>query len=109
MGLQVLLFKEDGTTIAYLPALDLSGYGATEKEAMTSLDYVLSEYFQYTTNKKTLIDDLKSKGWKITKKTKPFVAPELTTLFSKNEYLHEIVNNKDYKTKRRNVQISQYA
>ena len=109
MSLQVLVFKEDKVTIAYLPALDLSGYGDSEKEALASLDIVLSEYFVYTTRKGSFTSDLKARGWKVTKKTKPFVAPELTTLFAENDYLQDIVNNKDYKAKMKPVQIPQYA
>lgn len=109
VGLQVLLFVEGDVNIAYLPALDLSGYGQNEEEAMASLDTVLSEYFLYTTRKNTLVDDLKARGWKITKKSKPFIAPELTSLFQENDYLQEIVNNRDYKAKMRNVQMPQYA
>lgn len=50
--LTVYLFEEDEHTIAYCPALDLSGYGMNEEEAKSDLSAVLTEYFIYTNNKK---------------------------------------------------------
>ena len=60
-------------------------------------------------SKKTLFDDLIAHGWTIMKKTKPFIAPEITDLINKNEYLHDIVNSRAYRMDRMNVDIPQYA
>ena len=109
MSLPAMLFEDDGVQIAYIPVLDLSGYGTDEQKAIDSLFIVIDEYFNYTINKNTFISDLKAHGWTIKKKTKPFVAPEITDLFSKNEYLHDIVNTKPYKMKRIPVNIPQPA
>lgn len=109
MNLPVMLFEEEGTQIAYIPVLDLSGYGQSEKEALDSLSIVIAEYLTYTIRKKTLIDDLRSHGWIIKKKTKPYIAPEITDLINKNEFLHDIVNHKPYKMARVPVNIPQYA
>ena len=95
--------------IAYIPVLDLSGYGKSEDEAYESLKFVISEYLSYTINKNALIKDLKAHGWTIKKKSKPFIAPETTDLFTRNEYLHEIVNHKSYGMKRIPVNIPQPA
>lgn len=109
MLLPVMLFIEDDTSIAYIPILDLSGYGKDEKESIDSLKVVLSEYFSYTVRKNTLLDDLRAHGWTIKKKSKPYIAPELTDLFQKNEYLHEIVNNKSYRMHRMPVNVPQFV
>lgn len=109
MNLPVMLFEEDGTQIAYLPMLDVSGYGNTEDDAIDSLKTSVDLYLKYTLNKKTLLDDLRAHGWIVKKKTKPFIAPELTDILSKNEYLHDIVNNKRYRMDRVRVDMPQCA
>ena len=109
MFLPVMSFEEDGVQIAYIPVLDLSGYGNTEKEALDSLYVAINEYLSYAITKNTLVQDLKAHGWTIKKKSKPFIAPEITDLITKNEYLHDIVNTKPYSMKRVPVNIPQYA
>lgn len=109
VNVPVMFFEEEGTQIAYIPVLDISGYGKNEEEAKTSLEVCLNEYFSYTINKNTLFDDLKAHGWTIRKKTKPFIAPEITDLINKNEYLHNIVNSRPYKMDRMDVAMPQYA
>lgn len=109
MKLPVMIFEEDGIQIAYVPILDISGYGNTEGEARESLTTALENYFCYTTNKKTLAEDLKKHGW-IVKKKKDFIAPpDITDILQKNEYLHNIVNNKPYSMQRIDVNIPQLA
>lgn len=107
--LPVMLFEEDKVQIAYTPVLDLSGYGKTEAEAFLSLEVVLKEYFSYSIRKNTLIEDLKEHGWTIRKKAKPYIAPELTDLINRNEYLHDIVNTRPYKMQRMDVDMPQYT
>ena len=105
----LMIFQEKGTYIQYIPALDISGYGKTEQEAYESLQHTLCEYFSYTVNKKTLFDDLKAHGWTIRKKTKPFIAPEITDLINRNQYLHDIVNTKPYRMDRIDVNLPKFA
>ena len=107
--LPVMVFLEDKAHIAYIPVLDLSGYGNSEKEALDSLDIVLNDYFSYGIRKKTLLDDLKAHGWKIEKKSKPYIAPDITDILNKNEYLHDIVNSRPYKMDRIDVNMPQLA
>ena len=109
VNLPVMLFEEDGVQIAYIPVLDLSGYGKSEEEAFSSLEVVIKEYFSYGLKKNTLVDDLKLHGWTIRKKTRPYIAPELTDLITKNEYLHDIVNTRPYKMQRMDVDMPQLA
>jgi hypothetical protein len=109
VNLPVMIFEEDGVQIAYVPVLDISGYGHTEEEAKKSLNHCLNEYFSYTVNKNTLFKDLEAHGWKIRKKNKPFIAPEITDIINKNEYLHDIVNSRPYKMGRMDVDMPSYA
>jgi len=109
VNVPVMLFEEDGTCIAYIPVLDISGYGADEDEAKRSLETSLEAYFSYTVNKNTLVEDLKAHGWIIRKQNKPYIAPEITDLINKNEYLHDIVNTRPYKMNRMDVAMPQYA
>lgn len=109
VNVPVMLFEEEGTSIAYIPVLDISGYGMNEDEAKKSLEVSLEEYFSYTVNKNTLFEDLKAHGWTILKKHKPYIAPEITDLINKNEYLHDIVNTRPYKMNRMDVAMPQYA
>ena len=64
VSIPLLVFKEDTVHIVYAPALDLSGYGESEKEAMTSFELVLEEFFNYTSAHKTLLSELGRLGWK---------------------------------------------
>jgi hypothetical protein len=107
--LPVMLFEEDGSLIAYIPVLDISGYGKNEEEAKASLSTCLDEYFSYTIHKKTLIEDLRAHGWTIVKKNKPFIAPDITDILTSNKYLHNIVNSRQFKMDRMNVAMPQYA
>jgi hypothetical protein len=109
MNLPVMFFEEEGTQIAYVPVLDLCGYGKTEQDAFNSLQVTIGEYLTYTIRKNTLIQDLKSHGWTIKKKNRPYIAPEITDILSKNQYLHDIVNSKPYRMGRVPVSMPQYA
>jgi hypothetical protein len=104
--LPVIIFKEDRVNIAYCPALDLSGYGATEREARASFETVLAEYFTYTTRKKTLDQDLAKLGWNIKKSLKKGATPpSMVHLLQHNEDFSRIFNNHEYKKIDRTVEI----
>lgn len=62
--LDVYVFMEDNTYIAYAPSLDLSGYGKSEEDAIKSFSIVIEEYFSYGLSNNTLIKDLRAHGWK---------------------------------------------
>ncbi len=109
LNLPVMYFVENGVQIAYIPVLDLSGYGKTEREAFKSLTIAIDDYLSYTIHKNTLIEDLKAHGWTVRKKAKPYIAPEITDLINKNEYLHDIVNSRPYKMDRMDVCMPQFA
>jgi len=97
INLDIIIFTEGNTLIVYCPALDLSGYGITEKEACESFKTVLSEYFKYTLNKNTLKEDLQKMGWKIKSKFKPMQPPTLQRILRENENFNRIFNSYDFR------------
>lgn len=96
--LSLIIFNEEGTVIAYCPALDISGCGNTEVEAIDSFKIVSAEYFLYTTNKETLFKDLQQHGWKLPhhKRQKP-MPPEMSELLSTNSEFNRVFNNFPFK------------
>lgn len=105
--LKVLLFVEDEIHYAYVPALDVIGYGQNEDEAKASLQISLSEFFKYTLNKNTFAIELKRLGWQKTKKQ--YQAPEITEQLSSNEQLRDILNHKQYTTTNFDVSMPAFA
>jgi hypothetical protein len=107
-SLSMYSFEEEKIQIIYSPALDLSGYGKNEKEAKQFFEETLSEFIQYTTNKGTLVKELKRLGWYIPKKLsvkKPLAAPRLEEQLRDNEYLADIFNHKEFTKYNQPVQI----
>lgn len=98
MEVQVMLFEEDEIHFAYLPSLDLTGYGKTIEEAKQSLKIVLDEFLKYTIHKNTLMKELKRLGWKTHSKAKPIKAPNLSDQILTNERLKEIVDSIPFAT-----------
>lgn len=104
--LPIIIFEEDTNYIFYCPALDLSGYGSTESEASESFNVVLSEYFRYTVNKKTLASDLKRLGWKVRKSmSRKATPPNLSRLLETNEDFSRIFNEHDFRKTEKIVNI----
>lgn len=109
LNLNVLQFKDDDTFLAYLPSMDLTGYGNTEAEAISSLHIVLDEFFKYTVNKKTLTSEMQRLGWKIKKPNKPMLAPQMSELIPKNLFLKEIIDNKQFTSSTHQVNIPAFV
>lgn len=109
MNLKVLFFREDSTYFAYLPSLDLTGYGNNEDEAKSSLKIVLDEFLTYTLNKNTLFLELQRLGWKVKNKRKPMTAPKISDLINTNDQLKDIVNEKQYSTFNIPVNVPAFA
>jgi hypothetical protein len=98
VNLALIEFEEDGSRIVYCPALDVSGYGKTEAEAMSSFSISLGEFFHYTTNKKTLASELKLMGWVIRKsKNKPMIPPPMSHLLKSNDNFNRIFNEHSFR------------
>ncbi len=104
----ILIFQEEGTWFYYSPALDLTGYGMSTEEAENSYSIALEELLKYTINKNTFKKVLVDLGWKYTKlskKSKMLSAPPLAQLLSRDEYLQDIFNNKEYHKVNKKVEL----
>ena len=86
MQLSLIVFKEDEGYVAYCPALELCGCGKTKAKAQQSFKIVLEEYIRYTTENKTLIEDLIEHGWEIKENYKKIMPPKISKLLQKNNY-----------------------
>ncbi|MFI5196336.1 MAG: hypothetical protein ACHQD8_04540 [Chitinophagales bacterium] len=105
-NLPLIIFEEGDAVVCYCPALDLSGYGNTEGEAVDSYKYVMGEYFDYTVKKKTLVADLKKHGWAISKSAhKKMTPPTMTKILETNEDFQRVFNNYSYKKIDTNISI----
>ncbi len=94
--LSLILFEEDKAEIVYCPALDISGYGKNEKEAMDSFTVVLGEFLLYTTHKDTFFSELSKIGWKI-KKNKIMTPPPISKLLESNDNFSRIFNEHSFR------------
>ena len=108
VGLSRIEFLEDDVTIIYSPALDLSGYGKSIKEAKDSFTEALHEFLRYTSNKDTLSKVLTSLGWSVkgSKKSPKFSPPKDSELVSTNSLYSDIINNRSYKVSREDVELA---
>lgn len=96
--LEIYTFKEGDIYYAYSPALDLTGYGNTEKEAKESLDITLCGYMDYCISNNTLKKDLLSHGWDVrSEKQRKIPAPSFDRLLRTNATFRNILKNKDYR------------
>ena len=93
VNLPMISFEEDGSQILYCPALDISGYGNSEKEAFESFQIALSEFLLYTTHKNTLEKELISLGWSVKKKHRKMIPPSMQKLLVNNDNFGRIFNN----------------
>ncbi len=90
--LGLLNWTEDNIYFYYSPALDLTGYGKTESEAMDSFTTVLEEFVEYTDNKKTIYSELEKLGWTTNKKKKRALPPTDEQLLEDNEIYKELAS-----------------
>ncbi len=102
INLWVILFEDNNSQIAYCPALNVYGYGATESEARDSFETCLTEFLDYALRKKTLEKELTSLGWTI-KKEKKFTAPTFSKLLDSNSDLRKIMDTKDFRKINKNI------
>lgn len=108
--LDVYIFCEDNTVIAYSPALDLCGYGYSEMEAKDSFHVAVKEYLEYGLTHKTLVSDLRAHGWKIRSlKQRKMVSPSLESLLHTNETFRDILENKDYRKETQPLPLPEIA
>jgi len=108
--LPLISFEEGGATICYCPALDISGYGYSEKEAMDSYKYVMAEYLDHSIQKDTLQKDLKRMGWHITTNLrKNIIPPPVTMLLEHNTNFKRVFEKFDYKKLSTSVQFPAFS
>ena len=105
--LSLVAYTEGNLHVVYSPALDIFGYGKTEREAEKSFNTVLEEHIRYTTNKNTFLKDLKHQGWKVS--GKKYSAPPLGKMLKANDQFNEIFNYKDYSKYSETVSVPVYA
>lgn len=109
-NLPFIIFEEDNTHFCYCPALDITGYGNTEQEAMDSIYVMLEEYFDYTAKKRTLAADLKRLGWHIKNSLKKkMTPPDTTDLLRNNREFKRVFNNLEYRKVDKEINIPAFA
>lgn len=94
-SISIFLWEEESIFYVYSPALDLTGYGLTKKEARESFETVLEEFIKYTHNKKTIFKELENLGWAVNKRRKRVVSPDFEDLLSDNEHFRHLYKSKD--------------
>lgn len=101
--MDLLIFKEKNIHFVYAPALDISGYGNSKKEAENSFLITLKAFLEFTNEKNTLEDELLKFGWKA-ENGNIFSPPYFDELLNKNPYLAEIVREKDFQKRNLTLQ-----
>jgi len=91
VGVIVLILKEDNLFVAYCPALELSSYGKTKKEAKENFNDALNIFIEETQKKGTLEKVLLSLGW--TLKQKPQVSYKPPLLKGKISRLSNLITS----------------
>lgn len=104
VNVDIIEYQEDDIYYAYSPALDLVGYGNNEV-ARNSWEVVLQEYFKYTLNKKTLIQDFESRGWNIKQNNHRYTPPKLSWLLQNNEGLTDMYDKHNFQKISRSIQL----
>jgi hypothetical protein len=98
ISLSLIAFREDKKFILFCPALDLSGYGDTEKEAEDSFRVALKEFFRYTTENKTLESELSKMGWLLPDgDSDELIPPGISQLLELNDDFNRIFNEYDFR------------
>ncbi len=108
--LALVLFEEDNVAFCFCPALDITGYGDSEKEARKSFDITLREYFDYTVKEKTLKKDLTRLGWHFSRGIKrKAVPPQFSELINKDEDFKRIIDTYPVKTIHKSIVFPVFA
>lgn len=104
--LNVFIWYEKSIYYAFSPALDITGYGKTEREAKESFEITLNEFVKYTTNKNTLFDALEQLGWTVNRKRNRMHVPNIADLLNDNKSFREMYKRKEYKVEKRGVELA---
>ena len=102
-------FQDADNYIVYSPQLDISGYGKTQKEALSSFDYCLAGFLDFSVKNETLFDELTCLGWKLKKGTnnnlKQIKAPSWSDIIKKNQSLKVLLSEYNISTQQREVEF----
>ena len=102
-------FQDADNYIVYSPQLDISGYGKTQKEALSSFDYCLAGFLDYSVKNETLFDELTCLGWKLKKGTnnnlKQIKAPSWSDIIKKNQSFKVLLSEYNISTQQREVEF----
>lgn len=82
-SIEFFVFQEDGSYIAYCPALDISSSGETFNDAISGFYEMFQLHVECCVENKTLYDDLLAHGWKMRKSN--ITPPRFSTLMRKPE------------------------
>jgi len=87
----VIVFHDEDERMwyAHCPALDITGYGTTQKEASNSFAIVLEETIEYMIAHGTLHDELLTLGWSKTQER--LTPPPMETLLWKSKDLRRMM------------------
>ena len=106
-------FKDENNIhFIYSPHLDLTGYGQSLDEAKKSFEIVFEDFIDYTLKKKSLGKVLSKLGWQLKgtiKKPQKVLAPSITSIISKNDYVSEIFDKYPVSTYHQEVGIPAFA
>jgi hypothetical protein len=80
INIEVMLFKEHDTFVAYCPALELSSYGVNQADAKKAFEGALSIFIKETSKRGTLEKFLLKLGWSLEQKPKVNYRPPVLNL-----------------------------
>lgn len=106
VNIHILTFEEEGIHYVYSPALDLTGYGNSEPEAMRSFNTMLEEFVHYTENKKTIYKELERLGWTVNPKKKRVHPPLEEQMLEDNETYRDLKSQPNVYSSSTNVGLA---
>ena len=108
VGLTLFSFKENNVTFIYSPAIDITGYGKNVKEAKLSFELALEEFVRFAIEKGTLQKHLEKMGWKIAKDKDhiEIEQPTIDNLINNNNFLLNLVQEKDFRKYSKNYNLT---
>lgn len=88
-----MIFTQEGDYVtAFCPALDVSGYGRSVKEAKKSLQIELKIFIEETVKRGTLEEYLLDKGWTLQRMPKPDYKPPVFKLSKHSDLIKASIN-----------------
>lgn len=85
----VLIFQEHESYVAYCPALELSSYGEDQEDAKKAFDGAMKIFIKDSTKKGTLEKYLLKLGWQLQHKPKMVYQPPTFSLQESKRFLHK--------------------